>query len=102
MGEPKQMRMRTMVMVVSMVFLPLAAVVGVKLPAFLRSERSWNRETPTVAETRKTLAANNGPRSAGSPRPIGTAVDAATKLPHPDGKLTAESPHYPVIRVGNI
>jgi len=85
-----------MIMVVSMVVLPLFAVIGVKVPEFLRSGGFLTRATAEKPAAQKPLAEGRSleslPSNDGAP-----PKDTETK-----DKNKAESLDYPVVRMGNI
>jgi hypothetical protein len=81
MSEPNRMRLRTTIMVVSMVALPAAAVMGVKWPAILRSDRAWTDEKSSTAAT---------------------VPDRATTAPIGRPQVSLEPSDYPVAQAENI
>jgi hypothetical protein len=97
MAEPNRMKVRTLIMVVSMVILPVAAVIGVKVPGFLRVTGAWSRDAAETASKTKPLAASRGSKSnEAKDRGLVASAGQSPKPPQP------ESPSYPVVRVGNI
>jgi hypothetical protein len=101
MAEPNRMKVRTAIVVVSMIVLPLAAVIGFKMPGVLRSERSWNREPAPTNLARKSAGNQTAPRPVSPPilSPIGPQSPPNAT---PDDKVQPKQPDYPVVRVGNI
>lgn len=96
MAEPNRMKLRTMIMVVSMVILPVAAVIGVKVPGFLRVSGAWSRAEAEKPIKQKPLAADRAVKPTDANGGRAESASTANKKNQP------ESPNYPVVRVGNI
>lgn len=102
MSQPNKLKLRTAIMLAGMITLPAAAVMGIKWPAYLRSEQVWKRE-----KSDSLLTAKQHGSSRQTPSPLGenttqTAPASPTSPIDRGGKNLAESSDYPVVQAENI
>jgi hypothetical protein len=96
MAESNHMKLRTLIMVVSMIALPLAAVVGFKWPQFSGTEKSKPVAATQPLERTKSSAE---PAPAWNPTPAAAANPSA--VISAGGSVAADNPNYPVVPVAN-
>lgn len=102
MSEPSRMKLRTTIMLISMIALPAVAVVGIKWPAFLRTERAWTSEKSSPGSSLSRTAAP-GRTNRTAPNNLATTAVNAKPLAATDRDTVSSEPlNYPVAQAQNI
>lgn len=103
MSEPNRLKLRTTIMLVSMIALPAAAVVGIKWPAFFRSEQAWTKEKPSTSASSLSRAASGGRAGQAMPKSTTPALTGSAAIALAEQRQTSSEPSdYPVAQAKNI
>lgn len=103
MSEPSRLKLRTTIMLVSMIALPAAAVMGVKWPAFLRWDRAWTNEksSSSISSLKRAGADARADRGPPTSSPTSTTGFGATAMAGAQ-RNSSDPSGYPVTQAKNI